>query len=119
MKPENLVLRCFAEQDKDGTWFTMCIDLNLYARGDDFKEARAKLHRFMAEYLNDAVSHSEHTYHLVRRKAPLYFFARYYWIALLCNIGVVLHRSRAAAEKLHRCLFTEILPVRFNISNFQ
>ncbi len=117
MKLNDLILRCFAERDNDGSWFVMCLDLNLYARGDSFEEARAKLHGFIKDYFTDAVSKDVSYFHdLVPRKAPLYFFVRYYLIAIQCLwrdfCRMIAHKSRVAAEEIHRCLFKESLPVR-------
>ena len=105
MRLDDLVLRCYAEQDQDGSWFTLCIDLNLYARGENFKEARQKLHEIIRNYLNDAVGKdARYVSDLIPRKAPLYFIARYYLVALRCWFGRSVHHSRDA---LHRCLFKE------------
>jgi predicted RNase H-like HicB family nuclease len=81
----NLVLRCYAEQEADGTWFAICLSLNLYARGDSFEQARMKLHAVIASYLKDALTvDSQYVGDLIPRRAPLYFWVRYafVWCAL-------------------------------------
>ena len=86
LKLRDLVLRCYAEQEADGTWFTICLALNLYARGDSYEQARQKLHSVIAAYLRDAVTvDSEHIGDLIPRPAPLYFWLRYAFI--WCRIG--------------------------------
>lgn len=108
MKLDDLILRCYAEQDQDGDWFTMCIDLNLYARGDSFDEARQKLHGFIKQYIKDALTKdSAFIGDLIPRKAPLHFILRYYFIWLVCTVK----GFRDAAEDVHRCLFNEPFPV--------
>lgn len=80
LKADELILRCFAEQDpQDGTWFAMCLDLNLYARGDSYAEVRRKLHDVIVAYLKDAIVGAErdHVGDLIPRRAPLYFWFRY------------------------------------------
>ena len=81
VKLSDLVLRCYAEKESDGTWFTICLGLNLYARGDSFDQARKKLHEVIAAYLRDAATvESEHVEDLVPRRAPLYFYLRYAFV---------------------------------------
>jgi hypothetical protein len=82
MKLSDLVLRCYAERDEDGTWFAICLPLNLYARGDSFEHARKKLHAVTNAYLREALvgSEKEHVGDLVPRPAPIYFWLRYAFI---------------------------------------
>jgi len=81
MKAGDLVLRCYAERERDGTWFAICLDLNLYSRSDSFPEAKRKLHTVVRSYIKDALtSDSEYIGDLVPRRAPLYFWLRYAYI---------------------------------------
>lgn len=78
MKVTDLILRGYAEREKDGTWFTICLDLNLYARGDSYEEARTKLNKLVICYLKEAVEKdSQYFSDLVPRRAPLGFWTRY------------------------------------------
>lgn len=105
LKPEQLRLRCYAELDHDGTWFVMCIDLNLYARADSYHDARKKLHAIIVEYIQEALTvDSQHIADLVPRRAPVSFVLRYYWIKFL-------HQCWKAARDVKRKLFFEALPV--------
>lgn len=79
MKLSDLVLRCYAEREGDGSWFAMCLDLNIYARGDNFDEAKLKLSKFVSKYLREAVTKDrEHIDDLVPRHAPIFFWLRYF-----------------------------------------
>lgn len=90
-----LVLRCYAERDRDGTWFAMCLDLNLYARGDTFDEARTKLDGILHGYIRDALTiDKQYIADLVRRPAPVYFWMRYWLARCLHRI----HRARCNKE---------------------
>ena len=75
MKPSNLVLRGFAERDEDGSWFAICLDLNLYARGDSFEEAKDKLQRLIRTYLTEAVT-VDADYVDINSRAALYHLSR-------------------------------------------
>lgn len=102
MTPVDLILRCYAEQERNGTWFGICVDLNLAAQGDSFEEVRTKLHDMIRDYLADALTVDEqYIGDLIPRKAPLYFQARYHLLAWL-------ERFRKVAA---RRLFTEHLPL--------
>jgi len=81
MKLKELVLRCFAEREADGSWFAMCLELNLYSRGGSFEEDRKNLHSAISSYLRDAVTKDrEYIADLIPRPAPLYFWLRYLFI---------------------------------------
>ena len=87
MKIDDLVLRCYAEQEKDGTWFAICLELNLYARGDSYAEARTKLNKLTSCYLKEAIEKdSQYFGDLVPRRAPLSFWARYICLKTLHRI---------------------------------
>ncbi|UVT20103.1 MAG: DUF1902 domain-containing protein [Nitrospira sp.] len=78
MKINDLILRCYAEEEKDGTWFAICLDLNIYARGDSYEEARTKLNKLAICYLREAIEEdSQYFDDLVPRRAPLGFWMRY------------------------------------------
>jgi hypothetical protein len=78
LKPSQLVLRCIAERDSDGSWFAICIDLNLYAREDSFEQVKVKLNKLIIGYLREALTKdAEYIEDLLPRRAPLYFWIRY------------------------------------------
>ncbi len=95
IKPTNLVLRCYAEEEKDGTWFAICLDLNVYARGDNFSEVRSKLNQLIRSYVREAVEKdAEYVSDLLPRRAPVYFWLRY---ALIVAMGHI-HRLASRQE---------------------
>jgi len=107
MKPNNLILRCYAERDQ-GSWFAMCLDLNLYARGDTFEDARASLHQIIEDYVVEALTDdSDYADQLLQRKAPVSFWLRYYRGKATIFMKDKLHMARDVAIKL----FNEPLPV--------
>lgn len=106
MDPTRLHLRCFGRKDDDGTWFAMCLDLNLYARGDSVEEAQKKLHGAICDYVNDAFGDdAAYKGDLIPRRAPLSFWAEYYWLRV--KLG-----AHAAAQNARAVLFNEDLPMR-------
>lgn len=87
MKINDLVLRCYAERERDGSWFAICLDLNLYARGDSSEEARVKLNKLAICYLKEAIEKdSEYFSDLVPRRAPFGFWTRYLYAKLMSLI---------------------------------
>ena len=81
MKLSDLVLRCYGEREDDGSWFAICLDLNIYARGKSAEEVKARLRTFIGEYLTEAVTKDrEHFSDLVPRSAPFFFWWRYFRI---------------------------------------
>lgn len=106
MKPSDLVLRCYAERERDGSWFAICLDLNLTAQADTAKEARAKLHASVVRYVAEALTvDKDYIEDLVPRRAPMGFFVRYYVIKALCALRG-LKKDREAKR-----IFNEHLPV--------
>lgn len=95
MRPESLSLRCYAERETDGTWFAMCVDLNLAVQGDSVKEVRAKLHNLIDQYVREAFTVDEDYFDsLIPRKAPLSFLIRYHWISLLVRVHAMRSKKR-------------------------
>ena len=83
----NLPLRGYAEKTADGSWFAICVDLNIYARGESAKEALKLLDELVLSYLHEAVEQDrEHLRDLLPRPAPMRFWARYYLIWLVCKV---------------------------------
>lgn len=102
--PAKLIVRCYAEK-AGNQWQAFCLDLDLAAQGETFKEAREKLGRMIFEYVYDALAGEDkaHADSLLNRRAPLVYWLRYYWLTLWCMVGI-LHLE------LHR-LFTKSLPL--------
>lgn len=80
--PSELVLRCLAMK-KNGYWVAMCIDLDLAVQADSLAKARMLLQEQMRSYVADAFGcDSEHAGELLRRRAPIRYFALYYAIKI-------------------------------------
>lgn len=103
MRPKELVLRCFVQKESDGTWFAMCLDLNLYARGASLQEARDKLRGFVRHYVAAALGKDrEYVGDLIPRRAPFGFWVKYYGMRTLLWCGA----------HIARVLYKESLPLK-------
>lgn len=80
MKANELIVRCFAELERD-QWQAFCLDFDLAAQADSFPEVKAKLNSMISEYVRDALVGPDQEYasQLLRRRAPLSLWLRY-WI---------------------------------------
>lgn len=104
MRAPDLVLRCYAEK-QEHDWVAVCLDLNLAAQGESFREVRHKLSDMICEYVNDAVvgQDKEFAPQLLKRRAPLYFWLKYYRIYFQSGMVKVGNNFRK--------LFSETLPL--------
>lgn len=102
MKPNDLVLRCYAEKEHD-VWIAVCLDFCLAAQGDSFVEVKTKLEAQIADYVHDALVGDDKAFahQLLTRKAPLQFWARYYWLKLKTSL---FHTTGA--------FFDEVMPLK-------
>lgn len=91
MKPNQLTLRCYAEKLSDGQWQAFCLDLCLAAQGESFADVRKKLNDMTREYVYDALAgkDKEFAFKLLRRRAPLQYWVRFYFLLSLQKIGMV------------------------------
>ncbi len=106
MKPNDLILRCYAEQEKDGSWFSICIDLNLAVQGDSVKEVKEKMHTVIHDYIDEALTEDvEYIGDLLPRRAPMSFILKYYVIS-------VVHSFYHAANCVKACKFKEFMPLK-------
>ena len=96
MRLDDLILRGFAKRDGDN-YFAICLDLNIYARGDTPEQAIEKCLDFVCEYIDEAYSDDiEHFSDLIPRKAPLRFWVEYRFMRLVVE---VLNRLFARAKR--------------------
>lgn len=88
MKPNDLILRCYAEKIDD-QWSIVCIDICLAAQADTLAQAKKKLEAMILDYVNDAVVGEDKPYaaQLMSRKAPLSQRLKYYKIYWLTKLG--------------------------------
>jgi hypothetical protein len=93
MRPQQLILRGYTVPDGD-SYFSICLDLNIYARGDTVEQATERLFAFVREYLNEALTDDkEHAVDLIPRRAPLYFWLRYRLLQLEYQIWKLRHKN--------------------------
>jgi hypothetical protein len=112
MRAADLKLRCYAERDSDGSWFAICIDLNLYARSDSLKAVKKELHSIIREYVREAFGPDrKHFQMLMRRRAPLSFVLKYHYIVFLCNLDKRLPKRRAGTQGHTHLPYDDTLPV--------
>ncbi len=102
MKPNDLILKCFAEYDGE-SWSAICLDFTLAAQAETFEEAKNKLEVMIIEYVNDALSGEDRPYarQLLSRRAPLSLWLQYYWMRVknkLCHQPIT--------------IFNETMPLR-------
>ncbi|SDY40245.1 hypothetical protein [Nitrosomonas sp. Nm33] len=104
MKPNDLLLRCYANKNGD-QWQAFCIDFGLAAQGDSFDEVKGKLNLMVKEYLYDALYGEDKAFaeQLLKRKAPFKQIATYYFILAMKRFGIF-------KNGLHR-LFKDPIPL--------
>lgn len=73
-------LRCMAYQ-QNGVFVAACLDLSLAAQADTMQEAMDKLESQVNDYLDEALSEPEFAAQMLRRKAPVSMWFKYWLIA--------------------------------------
>ena len=64
----------------EGQWVAYCLDLNLAAQSDTFKDAKIRLEAQIRGYVADLNGVDKaHAEYLLSRRAPLNLWARYYF----------------------------------------
>lgn len=103
MRPNQLLLRCFAERE-DGLWVAYCLDLSLAAQADSLAEVKHKLDQQVREYVADALAGQDrkHATYLMTRRAPLGLWARYYFARLMVALNGLIHSQVPREEKVFR-----------------
>ena len=105
MKPQDLLLRGYAKIEPDGSWYAVCLDLNLFAEGDTSHQAQEKLHKMIEEYVQEAfTTDSQYFSDLIPRRAPVYFFLYYYY-------AVISHKIKKTFDGSRIYAFTDHLPL--------
>lgn len=104
MKAERLLLRCYAERE-GAQWQAFCLDFDLAAQGESYKDARERLEAMIVEYVYDALAGEDREYaeQLLSRRSPFHMWAKFYWFFFLSRI---LH----IRNNLHR-LFKSPIPL--------
>jgi hypothetical protein len=90
MRPQQLVLRCYAER-VGNQWQAFCLDFCLAVQADSVAEAEKKLVSMIGEYVYDALAgqDKESAANLLQRRAPLKYWLKYYWYLLLYRTGIL------------------------------
>jgi len=74
------ILRCMAYQ-QDGVFVAACLDLSLAAQADTMREAMDKLETQIKDFLTEALSEPQYAEQLLKRKAPLSMWLKYWVVA--------------------------------------
>lgn len=111
MRLDDLMLKCYAERERDGSWFAVCIDLNLVAQGESLDSVKIKLHQQVRDYLEEAVTDDAAYFgDLIPRPAPLSFRLKFYLLELICKLRH--NRLRNNSNHGGACPFTDFLPLK-------
>jgi len=88
LRPENLVLRCYGYRKKDGTWYGLCLDLNIAAEAGNRDELVKKIGDMIKSYLVTVFDTDDKGSipHLLKRKAPISDWLHYYILKLILYI---------------------------------
>lgn len=108
MRLEDLFLRCYAYQRWEGSWYAVCIDLNLDAEAPSFDAVRCSLNEAIIGYLQTVLEtqDKESLVHLIRRPAPTKDLIRY---TVIKSLNRVAHFVRSCVT------FLEPVPVRLAV----
>lgn len=97
MNPNSLLLRVYGERSA-GQWTLMCLDFSLAVQSDDLNEAKRLLTEQMVMYVRDAIigEDREHAAVLLKRRAPLKYWVKFYWFK--AKQAITHHRNSHLAE---------------------
>lgn len=107
MLTRDLIVHCMAWRTGD-QWVAMCLDFDLAAQGDTYLEARERLAAQIHGYVRDALvgdDQDQAAYFLTRRRAPLRYWLKFYWLGLLAAL-------RGRARKASSEQYTTHLPLQ-------
>lgn len=79
MKTKDLLLAYYFEKDGD-QWLGFCLDFALVTQADSLRDAEVKLDAQVSEYIYDATvgQDRQHAGQLLRRRAPVGYWAKFY-----------------------------------------
>jgi hypothetical protein len=100
MRPTDLLLRCYAQQQASGRWYAVCVDLNLDAEAPSLPEAKRSLENAILGYLETVLdtSAAESIPHLLHRPAPWKGRATYALIRTLALVRLQWRKAIAFLE---------------------
>jgi len=93
-------VRSYAERLPDGQWNAFCVTFNLGAQADTAEEVRRKLEAMIDDYLHDATAGDDAVYadQLLHRRAPIYFWLRYWSVWLRLRLHAFSRRHQPFVE---------------------
>lgn len=100
-------LHCYAFKDNDvDQWVACCLDFTLVAQADTFKEAVSKLENMINEYVYDATEGAFKDFkpNLLKRRAPIGDWIRYYFLLLHNSFFSVKDSPRKLNLRAHRII---------------
>lgn len=102
----NLVLRCYGNRIRPGSWYGVCLDLNIAVEAESPEQLKKKLYEQITSYVDSVLDTDDHSSipDLFCRKAPLHDWLKYYCIKSLISIG----------ELKNRLVFKEFIPVHLS-----
>jgi hypothetical protein len=102
-----VVLKCYAKENKNKQWYAVCLDLNLVVQGDNKNQVIEKLHEVVQSYVAEALGEdSKYFDDLIPRKAPVYFYLWYYLIKV-----EMFFMKAVKSDSFKFTLFNEHLPL--------
>jgi predicted RNase H-like HicB family nuclease len=110
LRPENLILRCYAHRTDKHNWVAVCLELNLAVEADSVEALREKMSDAIEGYIetlldtNDPASIPE----LLHRRAPFLDWIKYYLIRLIIRIKrlsrrLVVYKQSIPFHLAHSC----------------
>lgn len=109
MRTEQLFLRCYAKQMRNGQWYAMCIDLNIDAEAETFPYVKSSLDDAILGYLETVTDTDNRSSFeaLLRRPAALSHRLFYYFTKYVTKIHSIVN--------FHA--FEEPVPIRLALSS--
>ena len=110
MRPNDMLLRCYAKRDGD-LWVAFCLDLSLGTQADTLEEAKQKLDDQIREYVHDALAGDDrkHAEYLLSRRAPLSFWLEYWAVKAAFKFSSIFATKNSSAPRSKP--FKEVLPL--------
>jgi len=88
IRPDKLILRCYGRRLKKGSYYGVCIDLNLAVEAESQEKLKKKMCDVINSYLETVLDTDDKNSipQLLYRRAPIQDWLRYYYIRILVFI---------------------------------
>lgn len=85
ISPDKLVLRCYAHQSNEGSWYGVCLELNLATEAHSPEDLRRKMGEMISSYIETVLDTEDKASipALLTRRAPFLDWVKYYVIKSL------------------------------------